>query len=316
MKRQTLRLRHSPSAFSELIPPKWTNAPNCYAERTSDRLHVAVAKKDVCCGEGGVRPSRTVFVFIVQNNMTCSGTVFVCIAQNNVICVPRQCLFISYKTTWHVLGQCLFISPKTTWHLLGQCLFISFKKHYIHWDSIYIIQNNVTYTGTVVVCFTQRPEILFSDYVFPNQHSVCPVLYYTAAGIDRSLLNIYSILFLCKEVCCTRLTTVRTGEKIATPTPLHVSVTSKTGQSLCLWQFSKQKQTQSIHQIFLYKEWNSLGQIYQVLDERNTVTIVTLQQAGGSVWLYPNQHGTVESRGCLLGNVILGSSQKCRVSAI
>ena len=190
-------------------------------------------------------------VCIVQNNMTYTGKVFICSAQNNVISILRQCLFISSKTTWHILvqclfiwsktwhilGQCLFISPKTTWHLLGQCLFISFKNYDIFWDSTYIIQNNVTYTGTMVVCFTQRPDILFFDYVFPNQHPVCLVLYYTAAGIDRSLLNIYSILFLRKKVCCTRLTTVRTGEKIATPTPLHVSVTSKTGQSLCLWQF-------------------------------------------------------------------------------
>jgi len=56
--------------------------------------------------------------------------------------------------------------------------------------------------------------------------------------------------------------------------------------------------------------------MYQVLDERNTVTVVTLQEAGGSVWLYLNQHGTVQSRGCLMVNVILGSSQKCRVSAM
>jgi len=111
------------------------------------------------------------------------------------------------------------------------------KHHDIYWDSIYIIQNNVTYTGTLVICSTQRPDILFFDYVFPNQHPVCPILYYTAARIDRSLLNIYSILFLCKEACCTRPTAVRTGEKIATLTPLLASVTSKTGQSLCLWQF-------------------------------------------------------------------------------
>ena len=58
---------------------------------------------------------------------------------------------------------------------------------------IHIIQNNMTCTEAVVVCFTQRTDILFFDNVFLNQHPVCPVLYYTAAGTDRSLLNIHSI---------------------------------------------------------------------------------------------------------------------------
>jgi len=96
MKLQTRRVLHSPSAFSELIKPKWTNAPNCYAERPSHRLHVAMAKKDVLCwGEDGVRRSGTMFVFIVQNNMTCTGTVFV-----------------TCKITWYILGQFLFLSCK------------------------------------------------------------------------------------------------------------------------------------------------------------------------------------------------------------
>ena len=147
-----------------------------------------------------------------------------------------------------------------------------------------------------------KHDILFFDYVFPKQHPVCPVLYYTAAGIERSLLNIYSILFLCKELCCTRQQRCELARN-----------SQHRRHSVCLWL---QKQAQCVHEIFLYEEWNSLGQMYQVLDGSSIVIVVTLQQAGGSVWLYLNQHGTVQSRGCLLGNVILGSSQKCRVNAM
>jgi hypothetical protein len=53
--------------------------------------------------------------------------------------------------------------------------------------------------------------------------------------------------------------------------------------------------------------------MYQVLDGSIIVIAVTMQllpEAGGSVWLYLNQHDTMQSRGCLMGNVIVGSWQK------
>ena len=186
---------------------------------------------------------------------------------------------------WHILGQCLFISSKRTWyiyiyiHILGQYLYYPNMSYtgtvfiYIIQNSmiytgrvfIFIIQNNMTYTGTVVVCFTQRTGILFFDYIFPNQHPVCPVLYYTAAVIDRSLLNIYSILFLCKKVCSTRLTIVRTGEKIVTPTALRVSVTSETVKVCAFGNSGKEKQSQCVHEIFSYKEWNRVAKCTRFL---------------------------------------------------
>jgi hypothetical protein len=150
----------------------------------------------------------TVFIYIIQSNMTYTRTVFIDIIQNNMTYTGTVFIYI-----------------------------IQNNMTYTRTVFIYIIQNNVTYTGAVVVCFSQRPDILFFDYVFPNQHPVCPVLCYTVVGVDRSLLNICSVLFRSKELCCSRLSTVRNGEKIATPTPLRVSVTSKIGQSLYLWQF-------------------------------------------------------------------------------
>ena len=64
------------------------------------------------------------------------------------------------------------------------------------------------------------------------------------------------------------------------------------------------------------KAWHVLGRCLFVSSVKAWHVLGQCQQAGGSVWLYPNQHGTVQSRRCLLGIVILGSSQKCLVCAM
>jgi len=202
---------------------------------------------------------------------------------------------------WHILGVFIyviqntmtyigtvFISSKTTWHIPGHWLFVPPK--------------DLTFCFSIMFF---RTSILFARFCITPQH----VLTGRCWTFTASCFSVRKRAVPGQQRCELE----RKSQHWRHSLRLWLQ---KLGKVCVFGNSGKQKQAQSVHEIFLYKEWNLRGQMYQVLDESNTVIVVTLQQAGGSVWLYMNQQGTVQSRGCLLGNMVLGSTQKCRVNAV